>query len=83
VKNVNPVDLILDTLNVSHTEFAKKMGVSSSLVTMWKKRGYITQKYLGKAVEISGIPPYLLNHYIPSTTMVVGKPENFKSNDHE
>lgn len=32
---------------------------------MWKKRGYVTQKYLTRAVEITGLPPHLLNPYIP------------------
>ena len=50
-QDLNPIDLAKRTLGCNQTEFANLMGVSTGLVSMWKVRGYITQRYLAKACE--------------------------------
>lgn len=64
-RDLNPIDLAKRTLGCNQTEFANMMGVSTGLVSMWKVRGYITQRYLAKACEVTGLPPHLLNPFVP------------------
>lgn len=64
-KNLNPIDLAKTTLGCTQTELAKLLGVSTGLVSMWKIRGYITQRHLAKACEVTGLPPHLLNPFVP------------------
>jgi transcriptional regulator with XRE-family HTH domain len=63
---VNPVDLALQKLDCTASDFAKRMGVSPALVSMWKQRGYITQKHLIKACQVTGLDAHLLNPYFPA-----------------
>lgn len=63
---VNPITLITQTLGISQAELAKRIGVSTGLVSMWKTRGYITQRHLTQVCNVSGLPPYVLNPNIPA-----------------
>ena len=54
--SVNCIDVAVQACGCTQSELAKKIGVSSGQVSMWKKRGYITQKYLKKASEVTGLP---------------------------
>ena len=65
MKTTNPIDLMTQVLACSQTELAEKMGVSPGLVTMWRKRGHVTLRYLRKAVELTGLPPHVLNPLVP------------------
>lgn len=47
--SVNCIDVAVQACGCTQSELAKKIGVSSGQVSMWKKRGYITQKYLKKS----------------------------------
>ena len=69
----NPIDLALQACGCSQVELAKRLGVSPSLVSIWKMRGYVTQKHLSKAVEVTGLPAYLLNRYVPVTRVEITK----------
>lgn len=62
----NPIVLAITTLGCSQSELAKRIGVSPSLINMWKRRGYVTTKYLKTASKVTGIPAYLLNPYVPN-----------------
>ena len=64
----NPIDIATKHLGCTQTELAKRIGCSTGLVSMWKVRGYITQKYLEKACSVTGLPPSVLNPYIPSAS---------------
>lgn len=61
----NPVDLMTRVLACSKVELAARIGVSPGLVTMWKKRGGVTLRCLRKAVEVTGLPPHVLNPLVP------------------
>ena len=63
--SVNCIDVAVQACECTQSELAKKIGVSSGQVSMWKKRGYITQKYLKKASEVTGLPAHLLNPFVP------------------
>ena len=65
----NPIDLSLSTLGCTQAELARKINVSPALIYMWKKRGYVTTKYLKDMVQATGIPAYLLNPYVPNPNM--------------
>ena len=62
---VNPIDVALQTIGGTQAQLAKLIGVTPAVVWNWKRRGYITQKYLKKAVEVTGLPANVLNPYVP------------------
>ena len=62
---INPIDMATSTLGCTQSEFASMLGVSRGLVSMWKIRGYITQRYLAKACKVTGLPPHMLNPFVP------------------
>lgn len=63
--SINPVTRATERLRCTQSEFADRMGVSRGLVSMWKIRGYITQRYLAKACALTGLAPHELNPFIP------------------
>lgn len=63
--SINPIDVATRALGCTQSELASLLGVSRGLVSMWKTRGYITQRYLAKACEVTGLPPHLLNPFVP------------------
>ena len=65
-QNINPVKAALQAIGGTQSELARKLGVTPAVVTNWKVRGYITQKYLKKAVEVTGLPASVLNPYVPT-----------------
>ena len=64
-RNVNPIDLATQLLGITQDELGKRIGVSKAVISMWRFRGYVTQRYLAKACEVTGLPPHVLNHYVP------------------
>lgn len=68
IQRQNAVDLITFTLGCSQAEFARRMNVGTAQVYAWRRRGYITPKFIKRAVEVSGLPAHLLNPYIPAPT---------------
>ena len=71
MNKTNPIDMAMRACGCKQVEFAERMGVSPGLVSMWRKRGYITQKNLAKAVEITGLPPHVLNPFVPVVKTLV------------
>lgn len=65
----NPVDLMTSVLACSKSELAAQLGVSPALITIWHKRGGVTLRYLRKAVEVTGLPPHMLNPLVPPSPL--------------
>ena len=62
---INPITRATEKLGCTQVELAHRMGVSTGLISMWKLRGYITQRHLAKACEVTGLAPHELNPFIP------------------
>lgn len=63
---INPIDAALQATGATQAQLARMIGVTPAVVTNWRKRGYVTQKSLRKAVEVTGLPANVLNPYIPA-----------------
>ena len=62
---VNPISRATAKLGCTQSVLAERLGVSTGLVSMWKRRGYITQRHLAKACAVTGLQPHELNPFIP------------------
>lgn len=62
---VNCIDAAVRKCGCTQAELARRLGVSAGLISMWKRRGYVTQKYLRRAAKVTGLPPHVLNPYVP------------------
>ena len=63
---INPIDAALQAIGGTQSQLARMIGVTPAVVTSWRARGYVTQKHLRKAVEVTGLPAHILNPYIPA-----------------
>lgn len=63
---INPIDAALAATGGTQAQLARAIGVTPAVVTAWKTRGYVTQKHLRKACEVTGLPASILNPFIPA-----------------
>ena len=68
---VNPVQIVLESLGVSQSELANRLGVHRSVISAWKRRGAIPLKEVKLVSEISGVPAHILSpHFFPKPVAV-------------
>lgn len=57
---MNAIDLVTKSLGCSQSELARRLGVSTAVVSSWKRRG-ISLAMTKRVAEVSGVPAYVLN----------------------
>lgn len=68
---LNPIQISLDSLGISQSELAKRLGLHRSVVSAWKRRGSIPLKHVKQVSEITGVPAHILSpHFFPKPITV-------------
>ncbi len=57
---MNAIDLVTKSLGCSQSELARRLGVSTAVVSSWKRRG-ISLAMTKRVAEVSGVPAHVLN----------------------
>lgn len=76
---INPIDAALQATGGTQAQLARLIGVTPAVITSWRSRGYVTQKYLKKAVEVTGLPANILNPYVPPAPIEIFNSDKPKS----
>lgn len=58
-KQHNPVDLAIAAVG-SQTKLARRVGITSQNVCVWRRRGYIPLERVPTVAKITGIPAHML-----------------------
>lgn len=71
--STSKVDFICESAGITYSELARKLNVSRSAITQWKRRGSIPPVPARKISQITGIPPYVINEIFPKPFEPEGK----------
>ena len=59
-REMNPVELALQSLGCTQSELARRLGVGRAVVHAWKVREAIPVREVRRVSEVSGVPAHLL-----------------------